>query len=89
MDFGRSGHPPRNEFGEIGIDDKLIARRESLGAEQIIEMNNGCICCTVSASGTAYLACERCKIPVTTKVRGDLIQGLRTEPLPDTLNPKP
>lgn len=36
-----------NEFGEIGIDDKLIARRENLGAEQIIEMNNGCICCTV------------------------------------------
>ncbi|CAJ1380679.1 unnamed protein product [Effrenium voratum] len=36
-----------NEFGEIGIDDKLIARREDLGAEQIIEMNNGCICCTV------------------------------------------
>ncbi|CAE7570525.1 yjiA, partial [Symbiodinium necroappetens] len=35
-----------NEFGEIGIDDKLIARRENLGAEQIIEMNNGCICCT-------------------------------------------
>ena len=35
-----------NEFGEIGIDDKLIARREDLGAEQIIEMNNGCICCT-------------------------------------------
>lgn len=37
-----------NEFGEIGIDDKLIARREDLGAEQIIEMNNGCICCTAT-----------------------------------------
>lgn len=37
-----------NEFGEIGIDDKLIARREDLGTEQIIEMNNGCICCTVA-----------------------------------------
>lgn len=36
-----------NEFGEIGIDDALIVRREELGAEQIIEMNNGCICCTV------------------------------------------
>lgn len=36
-----------NEFGEIGIDDALIATRENLGAEQIIEMNNGCICCTV------------------------------------------
>jgi len=36
-----------NEFGEIGIDDSLIAGREEVGAEQIIEMNNGCICCTV------------------------------------------
>eukprot|EP00933_Yihiella_yeosuensis_P060442 TRINITY_DN63204_c0_g1_i1.p1 TRINITY_DN63204_c0_g1~~TRINITY_DN63204_c0_g1_i1.p1 ORF type:complete len:484 (+),score=109.64 TRINITY_DN63204_c0_g1_i1:2-1453(+) len=36
-----------NEFGEIGIDDSLIERREELGVEQIIEMNNGCICCTV------------------------------------------
>eukprot|EP00927_Polykrikos_kofoidii_P008341 TRINITY_DN13464_c0_g1_i1.p1 TRINITY_DN13464_c0_g1~~TRINITY_DN13464_c0_g1_i1.p1 ORF type:complete len:485 (+),score=108.63 TRINITY_DN13464_c0_g1_i1:57-1511(+) len=36
-----------NEFGEIGIDDALITSREDLGAEQIIEMNNGCICCTV------------------------------------------
>jgi len=37
-----------NEFGEIGIDDALISSgRQELGAEQIIEMNNGCICCTV------------------------------------------
>lgn len=36
-----------NEFGEIGIDDALISSREELGDEQIIEMNNGCICCTV------------------------------------------
>jgi G3E family GTPase len=32
-----------NEFGEIGIDNDLV-----LGAdEEIFEMNNGCICCTV------------------------------------------
>jgi G3E family GTPase len=32
-----------NEFGEIGIDNDLI-----IGAdEEIFEMNNGCICCTV------------------------------------------
>ena len=32
-----------NEFGEIGIDNQLV-----IGAdEQIFEMNNGCICCTV------------------------------------------
>ena len=32
-----------NEFGEIGIDNELV-----IGAdEEILEMNNGCICCTV------------------------------------------
>jgi G3E family GTPase len=32
-----------NEFGEVGIDDGLIIDSE----EEIFEMNNGCICCTV------------------------------------------
>src|SRR5205085_10490 len=32
-----------NEFGEIGIDNDLIVNAE----EEIFEMNNGCICCTV------------------------------------------
>ncbi len=34
-----------NEFGEIGIDDILLA--DAAGARPIVEMNNGCICCTV------------------------------------------
>jgi G3E family GTPase len=35
-----------NEYGEIGIDDELV--RSRVGAtEEFIEMNNGCICCTV------------------------------------------
>ncbi len=36
-----------NEFGEVGIDDSLIFQKEDLGEEMLIEMNNGCICCTV------------------------------------------
>ena len=32
-----------NEFGEIGIDNDLIVETE----EEIYEMNNGCVCCTV------------------------------------------
>ena len=32
-----------NEFGEIGIDNDLIVNSD----EEIFEMNNGCICCTV------------------------------------------
>lgn len=32
-----------NEFGEIGIDNDLILNSD----EELFEMNNGCICCTV------------------------------------------
>jgi G3E family GTPase len=32
-----------NEFGEIGIDNDLVVNSD----EEIFEMNNGCICCTV------------------------------------------
>jgi G3E family GTPase len=32
-----------NEFGDVGIDNKLIVNAD----EEIFEMNNGCICCTV------------------------------------------
>ncbi|HXJ03357.1 MAG TPA: GTP-binding protein [Micropepsaceae bacterium] len=32
-----------NEFGEIGIDNELILNTD----EELFEMNNGCICCTV------------------------------------------
>ena len=32
-----------NEFGEIGIDHELVINTE----EELFEMNNGCICCTV------------------------------------------
>ena len=32
-----------NEFGEIGIDNELVVNAD----EEVFEMNNGCICCTV------------------------------------------
>ena len=34
-----------NEFGEIGIDEQLVISAD----EEVLEMNNGCICCTVRA----------------------------------------
>jgi G3E family GTPase len=44
----KEGHGHRiavieNEFGEVGVDNDII----ETGDEQIVEMNNGCICCTV------------------------------------------
>ncbi len=33
-----------NEFGEIGIDNDLIIKTD----EDMIELNNGCICCTIN-----------------------------------------
>ena len=32
-----------NEFGEVGIDNELVVNAD----EEVFEMNNGCICCTV------------------------------------------
>ncbi len=32
-----------NEFGDIGIDDKLVVRSD----EDFVELQNGCVCCTI------------------------------------------
>jgi GTPase SAR1 family protein len=32
-----------NEFGELGVDNDLVIDAD----EEVLEMNNGCICCTV------------------------------------------
>jgi G3E family GTPase len=32
-----------NEFGEVGVDHELVLQTD----EEIFEMNNGCVCCTV------------------------------------------
>ena len=42
-DHGRRYAVIVNEFGEIGIDNDLIVESD----EEIYEMNNGCVCCTV------------------------------------------
>ncbi len=42
-DHGRRYAVIVNEFGEIGIDAELVTR----STEELFEMNNGCICCTV------------------------------------------
>lgn len=53
---GKHGHKIaviENEFGEENIDSQILIR-DSI--EQIIEMNNGCICCTVRGDLISALA---------------------------------
>ena len=39
----------RVQFGEIDIDSELVTARDTLGdgEQQIMMLNNGCLCCTV------------------------------------------
>ncbi|HYC71193.1 MAG TPA: GTP-binding protein [Opitutaceae bacterium] len=41
-----------NEYGEVGVDNQLVIRSD----EEIFEMNNGCICCTVRGDLLRILA---------------------------------
>ncbi len=41
-----------NEFGEVGIDHQLVIQSD----EELFEMNNGCICCTVRGDLIRILA---------------------------------
>jgi G3E family GTPase len=42
-DHGQKIAVIENEFGEVGVDSEIMEKSD----EQIVEMNNGCICCTV------------------------------------------
>ena len=33
-----------NEFGDVGVDEKILSEKSD---EEVIEVMNGCICCTV------------------------------------------
>ncbi|CAK9185607.1 unnamed protein product [Ilex paraguariensis] len=45
-DHGKRIAVIENEYGEVDIDGSLVAAK-SVGAEDIIMLNNGCLCCTV------------------------------------------
>ncbi|MDR7247073.1 CobW family GTP-binding protein [Priestia megaterium] len=52
-----------NEYGEVGIDNQLVVDAD----EEILEMNNGCICCTVRGDlirilNTLVLSMEQGKV---------------------------
>jgi G3E family GTPase len=69
-------HPSRislseNEYGQVGVDEDLVKRKID-AEEEIFEMNNGCICCTVRGDLIRILT----KLLVTrkTKLDGILIE---------------
>ncbi len=41
-----------NEFGDIGVDQRLVSRLD----EDLVELTNGCVCCTVRGDLVAALA---------------------------------
>lgn len=45
-DHGKRIAVIENEYGEVDIDGSLVAAK-SAGAEDIVMLNNGCLCCTV------------------------------------------
>ncbi len=51
-DHGRRYAVVINEFGELGVDNDLVVDAD----EEVFEMNNGCICCTVRGDLIRILA---------------------------------
>jgi len=64
-----------NEFGEVGIDDGLVQGGNMAEEENIVEMNNGCICCTVRGDLIVGLK----KIVKNSKKRGKELDGVLIE----------
>eukprot|EP00930_Biecheleria_cincta_P043000 TRINITY_DN2957_c0_g1_i6.p1 TRINITY_DN2957_c0_g1~~TRINITY_DN2957_c0_g1_i6.p1 ORF type:complete len:446 (-),score=133.44 TRINITY_DN2957_c0_g1_i6:149-1447(-) len=64
-----------NEFGEVGIDDSLVKGGSMAAEENIVEMNNGCICCTVRGDLIAGLK----KLIKNSKKTGKALDGVLIE----------
>merc|ERR1719464_2445267 len=64
-----------NEFGEVGIDDALIETGPMTMEENIVEMSNGCLCCTVRGDLIAGLK----KLIKNSKKSGKALDGVLIE----------
>merc|ERR1712129_266651 len=62
-------------FGEVGIDDSLVKGTSLASEENIVEMNNGCICCTVRGDLIAGLK----KLIKNSKKSGKVLDGVIIE----------
>lgn len=65
-----------NEFGEVGIDDNLVKGGAMADEDEtIIEMNNGCICCTIRGDLIAGLR----KLIENSQKKGKPLDGVLIE----------
>eukprot|EP00928_Gymnodinium_smaydae_P081586 TRINITY_DN65078_c0_g1_i1.p1 TRINITY_DN65078_c0_g1~~TRINITY_DN65078_c0_g1_i1.p1 ORF type:complete len:477 (-),score=114.94 TRINITY_DN65078_c0_g1_i1:228-1595(-) len=64
-----------NEYGEVGIDDSLVKGGAMAEEEVIVEMNNGCVCCTVRGDLIAGLK----KLIKKSKKAGKSLDGVIIE----------
>lgn len=63
-----------NEFGEVGIDTSLVEQAERT-TETIVEMNNGCICCTLRGDFIEGMQ----KVLKDVRARGHKLDGVLIE----------
>ena len=69
-----------NEFGEVGVDERILSEKAD---EEVIEVMNGCICCTVRGDLVVALKKLYTKISQFDGVRQLTLQcgGSRSRPL--------
>lgn len=63
-----------NEFGDVGIDGRLIVAAE----EEVVELANGCVCCTIRGDlerGLRDLLARRGRLLTRARFDGVLIEG--------------
>eukprot|EP00948_MAST-09A_sp_MAST-9A-sp1_P000718 g718.t1 len=75
VDHGKKLAIIENEFGDVGIDDELLKKNTKMQAEEeIIEMMNGCICCTVRADLVVVLKKLQKRVESGVKLDGIVIE---------------
>ena len=69
--------PRRSQFcfaAQVGIDDALVKQKFDTD-EEIFEMNNGCICCTVKAAPRTRLPLALPTVHISSPVRSRFASG--------------
>ena len=63
-----------NEIGEVSIDDSLVEQKHQDMAEELVVLDNGCICCTIRQDLVATLEAVADKFRAGQPLDGVLIE---------------